>query len=105
MEVERLSQFSIKDLILGELLCQANILSDSRLLKVLALAKSRNTTLGSALCSEQLIDQQELFSARRILCNYLKNPDSLEDVLQELVSLHIRYHQIQPSQFSLAAGM
>ncbi len=78
------SPFSVKDLMLGELLCQAGILSDAQILRSITIAKIFGSTIGAAICQIGFLTTRELFRARRILNCYLSNPDNIDDILSLL---------------------
>ena len=78
----KLSPFSIKDLMLGEILCQALIISEHQFLEVTQLARQFDITFGAALVRLGILGRQDLFHARRLLNQYLKQPEKLEEFLR-----------------------
>lgn len=76
--------FRMKDLMLGELLCQSGILTDQRLLELASGARKTSSSLGAALVYSGILTSTELFIARRVLYRYLQNPDGLENYLETL---------------------
>lgn len=83
----RISPFSIKDLMLAELLCQSGILNDAQVVRATKLAKASGRTIGATLCAMDLLYPRELFAARRILHRYLSAPDDVVETLARLTSL------------------
>ncbi len=77
----KLSPFSIKDLMLGEILCQAFVISDHQFLEATQAAKRFGITFGAALVRLGIMGSHELFHARRMLSLYLREPDKLDEIL------------------------
>ncbi len=84
MDLEQASPFTMKDLMLAELLCQAGILNDPLQLQLIQIARKWRLTIGATLCGVGFLTAQELFSARRMVCRYLKTPEELEHILSVL---------------------
>lgn len=84
MDFEAESPFVIKDLMLGEFLCQAGLLSDAVFLRIVQIAKKWKLTVGATLCQLELLNTCELFTARRLLNEYLRDTDNVEPILAEL---------------------
>lgn len=82
-----LVSFRIKDLMVGELLCQAGIVCDSQLLRLADLARSAQGSLGSALVFSNVLTSSELFVARRLVNRYLNDSDNPEKYISELSKL------------------
>lgn len=82
--VELASSFRIKDLMLGELLCQAGVLSDARLIELTKIARAAQSTLGSALVHTNILSASELFVARRLVNRYLNDSDNADRFINAL---------------------
>ncbi len=78
------SSFRIKDLMVGELLCQAGVVTDAQLLHFANLARASKASLGSALVFSRLLTSSELFVARRLVNRYLNDSDNPEKYINEL---------------------
>jgi hypothetical protein len=61
------SSFRIKDLMVGELLCQAGVVTDAQLMHFANLARASKASIGSALVFSRLLTSSELFVARRLV--------------------------------------
>jgi hypothetical protein len=79
--------FRIKDLMVGELLCQAGIVSDAQLLRFADLARAAQSSIGSALVFSNVLNSSELFVARRLVNRYLNDSDNPEKYIDELHKL------------------
>lgn len=77
----------IKDLMLGELLCQAEVISDEQLLRIAGMARSSKATLGAVLVFSGIMNSSELFLSRRVLNRFLNDQDNLDRHLQTLTEL------------------
>ena len=79
--------FRIKDLMVGEFLCQAGIVSDAQLLRFADLARSAHSSIGSALVFSNVLTSSELFVARRLVNRFLNDSDNPEKYISELNKL------------------
>lgn len=77
----------IKDLMLGELLCQAGILTDKQVLHYAELARCQASSLGSAFVFSGLLSSSELFVARRLVNRYINDSDNPEHYIKSLGTL------------------
>lgn len=104
--VEEQPSFRIKDLMLGELLCQSGVLTDSRLLELTKIARHAEGSLGFALVSTNLLTSSELFVARRLVNRYLNdsdNPEKYISAMRNLLHKQLqKLHATQRSSLSLA---
>lgn len=87
------SPFFIRDLMLGELLCQAGWLTDAQLLKATITARSSQTTVADSLIESGWFSRKEISLATRILNRYLRNPNAMDYFLVKLKKVRDR---IQP---------
>lgn len=85
--VPTLVPFRIKDLMVGEFLCQAGIVSDAQLLRLADLARGAKGSLGAALVFSNILTSSELFVARRLVNRYLNDSDNPEKYITELQKL------------------
>lgn len=85
--VEEQPSFRIKDLMLGELLCQSGVLNDNRLLELTKIARVAQATIGYALVSTKLLTSSELFVARRLVNRYLMDSDNPEKYISAMRNL------------------
>lgn len=81
------TSFRIKDLMLGELLCQTGIVFDAQLIELTKLARAARCSLGSAIVFSNVLSASELFLARRLLNRYLSDLDRAEQYIDELRGL------------------
>ncbi|MBX9667001.1 MAG: hypothetical protein K2X93_05245 [Candidatus Obscuribacterales bacterium] len=79
--------FRIKDLMLGEFLCQAGIVSDAQLIELTKLARAVRCSLGSAIVFSKILSPSELFLARRLLNRYLCDLEQPQQYIDELGGL------------------
>lgn len=79
--------FRIKDLMMGELLCQAGIVSDGQLLEMAALARSIKGSLGSALVLSSILSPSQLFASRRIVNRYVNDSENADRYIRDLFQL------------------
>ncbi len=77
----------IKDLMLGELLCQSRLISDQQMLHLVDLARRSGSTLGAVLVVSGCMSASELFMSRRLVNRYLQDQNNLERYLQKLRSI------------------
>jgi len=70
--------FRIKDLMLGELMCQARILTDAQLLRFTNIARAAGSNIGSALVFSNVLTPSELFVARRLVNRFINDSDNAE---------------------------
>lgn len=105
-KLEEQPSFRIKDLMLGELLCQSGVLNDSRLLELTKIARDAQGSLGFALVSTNLLTSSELFVARRLVNRYLNdsdNPEKYISALRNLLHKQLqKQHVVSRSSLSLA---
>ncbi|MDZ4835742.1 MAG: hypothetical protein SGJ27_18350 [Candidatus Melainabacteria bacterium] len=97
--------FRIKDLMVGELLCQASVVTDQQLLQYADLARAANGSLGSALVFSNVMTSSELFVTRRLVNRYLNDSDNPERYLNEVRKLFATKKPkplTRPSSISLA---
>lgn len=97
--------FRIKDLMVGELLCQAGVVTDEQLLHFADLARAANGSLGSALVFSNVMTSSELFVTRRLVNRYLNDSDNPERYLNEVRQLFAAKQPksvSRPSSISLA---
>jgi hypothetical protein len=83
-KLEDAPSLRIKDLMLGELLCQSGVLSDSRLFQLTKIARAAQGSLGYALVYSNVLTASELFVARRLVNRYLRDSDNPEQYIGEM---------------------
>lgn len=79
--------FRIKDLMVGEFLCQAGVISDAQFLRFVGLARAAQSSIGSALVFSKVLTSSELFVARRLVNRYLNDSDNPQIYINELINL------------------
>ncbi len=93
--------FRIKDLMLGEFLCQAGIVSEAQLIELTKLARAARCSLGSAIVFSNILSPSELFLARRLLNRYLCDLEQPEQYIDELGGLLSHAKQARKSSSGL----
>ncbi len=79
--------FCIHDMILGELLCQAGILSDTELLLIKRTAERFGVSVGTVLTGLGTATAEQMFRVRLIVARYLREKVETDAALNALRNL------------------
>lgn len=77
-------QFCIHDMILGELLCQAGILSDTELLLIKKNAERFGASVGSVLTGLGSATPEQVFRVRLIVARFIHEKLEVESAIKAL---------------------
>jgi hypothetical protein len=77
---------SIIDMVLCELLCQAQVISDQEATQLIAKADN-GRSFASTLCAHGFMTDSKVFSARRLAAKYLSESDNADKYICEVKAL------------------